>query len=1054
MVSHLLRARFACGARSKPLLSHVRLPRTFATLASLENQYAEGTKLHGYTVKRTKQVPELELLAVHLQHDKTGGEHLHVARDDKNNVFSIAFKTNPPDATGVAHILEHTTLCGSEKYPVRDPFFKMLNRSLSNFMNAMTASDYTFYPFATTNVVDFGNLREVYLDATLHPLLRQLDFTQEGWRLEHTDPNDPTSPLTFKGVVYNEMKGQMSDSSYLYYIRFQESIYPSLNNSGGDPAKITDLTYNQLREFHAKNYHPSNSKVFTYGSFPLEEHLQHIDNTFSKFDLKTREIDVKYPIELNETKRVVVEGPIDPLADPARQYKTSLTWFMGPTDDVYEGLCLRVVTTLLTDGHASPLYQALIESDLGTEYSPNTGLDTSSPVNIFSVGLQGVKKEDLPVVEQTIRSAIQKTYDEGLDLNRVEAILHQTELSRKHKVANFGMNLLYSLTPGWFNKVDPLDMFEWNSVINRFREDLKKPRFLESFLEKYLLDDEPSFSFSMVPSESYGETLRLEEQQRLSAKTANLTEEDKQEAYDLGLKLLQKQEEKEDLSCLPTLHVKDIPLVFEIDEIEHSMTSANVPVQWRVTPTNGLTYFRALASLQDLPQHLHPYLPLFAESLTNLGTKTRSMASLEDEIKLKTGGISASVQVNTVATDMDTWKLGLMLTGYSLDKDVSELFRLMAVLLLETNYDNHEKLRTLIRGMTSGAADAIAGSGHAYARGVAASATTASSRLSESLAGMEQVKFMAYLDSYDDASLPLISAKLKEIAVFAISNGALKVAITCGADAVAVNEHAVAEFVDSLPAATTPRSVEPGTASTLTGFMPNALPQKTFYPMPFQVNYAGVCLRGVPYTHSDSAALQILANLLTHKYLHGEIREKGGAYGGGATYSGAGGIFSYYSYRDPNPLNTLTTVSRAGEWAVQNTWSARDLEEAKLSVFQGIDAPQSVASEGMIYFLHGFDDYMRQARRSQLLDVGIADIKDAAERYLVGKDSETSVALLGTKQEWISNENKWRIADAGPLSLAAAAAIAEAQLGAEEDSEVPLGFKEVADHSDEESLGN
>ncbi|KAK9321865.1 peptidase M16C associated-domain-containing protein [Lipomyces orientalis] len=1054
MVSQILRARFAGGARSKPLLSQIRLPRTFATLASLENQYAVGTKLHGYTVKRAKQVPELELLAVHLQHDKTGGEHLHVARDDKNNVFSIAFKTNPPDATGVAHILEHTTLCGSEKYPVRDPFFKMLNRSLSNFMNAMTASDYTFYPFATTNEVDFGNLRDVYLDATLRPLLRQLDFTQEGWRLEHADPKDPMSPLTFKGVVYNEMKGQMSDSSYLYYIRFQESIYPSLNNSGGDPAKITDLTYNQLREFHAKNYHPSNSKVFTYGSFPLEEHLQHIDNTFSNFDRKTRELEVKYPIELNKTKRVVMEGPIDPLADPARQYKTSLTWFMGPTEDVYDGLCLRVVTTLLTDGHASPLYQALIESDLGTEYSPNTGLDTSSPVNIFSVGLQGVKKEDLPVVEQAIRSAIQKTYDEGLDLNRVEAILHQTELSRKHKVANFGMNLLYSLTPGWFNKVDPLDMLEWNSVINRFRDDLKRPRFLESFLEKYLLGDKPSFSFSMVPSESYGETLLLEEQQRLSAKTANLTEEDKQEAYDLGLQLLQKQEEKEDLSCLPTLHVKDIPLGFAIDYLEHSWTSANVPVQWRVTPTNGLTYFRALASLQDLPQHLHPYLPLFAESLTNLGTKTRSMASLEDEIKLKTGGISASVQVNTLPTDMDTWNLGLILTGHSLDKDVSELFRLMAVLLLETNYDNHEKLRTLIRGMTSGAADAIASSGHAYARGVAASATTVSSRLSESLAGMEQVKFMAQLDSYDDASLPLISAKLKEIAAYAISNGALKVAVTCGADAVAANELAVARFVDSLPAATTPRSLEPGTALTLSGFSPNALPQKTFYAMPFQVNYAGVCLRAVPYTHRDGAALQILANLLTHKYLHGEIREKGGAYGGGATYSGGGGVFSYYSYRDPNPLNTLTTVSRAGEWAVQNSWSERDLEEAKLSVFQGIDAPQSVASEGMIYFLHGIDDSMRQVRRSQLLDVGIADIKDAAERYLVGKDSETSVALLGTKQEWISNENKWRIADAGPLSTAAAAAIAEAQLGAEEDSEVPLGFEEVADHSDEESLGN
>ncbi|KAK9385947.1 peptidase M16C associated-domain-containing protein [Lipomyces mesembrius] len=1054
MASQLLRYRFCGVARSRQLLTQARLHRSFATLSSIENQYATDTKLHGYTVKRTKRIPELELLAVHLQHDKTGAEHLHVARDDNNNVFSIAFKTNPPDATGVPHILEHTTLCGSEKYPVRDPFFKMLNRSLSNFMNAMTASDYTFYPFATTNQVDFANLRDVYLDATLHPLLRQLDFTQEGWRLEHANPKDPNSPLTFKGVVYNEMKGQMSDSSYLYYIRFQESIYPSLNNSGGDPAKITSLTYSQLRTFHAKNYHPSNSKVFTYGNFPLEEHLQHIDTTFSKFNPTTRELDVKYPIDLNETKRVVMEGPIDPLADPARQYKTSLTWFMGPADDVYEGLCLRIVTSLLTDGHASPLYQALIETDLGTEYSPNTGLDTSSPVNIFSVGLQGVTKENLSVVEETIRSVIQKTYDEGLDLNRVEAILHQTELSRKHKVANFGMNLLYSVTPGWFNKVDPLEMLEWNAVITRFRNDLKKPRFLESFLEKYLLGDKPAFAFSMVPSETYGQALNAEEEQRLNTKIANLTEKDKKEVYGLGLSLLAKQEEKEDLSCLPTLHVKDIPLEFARDDLQHTITSAKVPVQWRVTPTNGLTYFRALASLQDLPQDLHPYLPLFAESLTNLGTKTRSMASLEDEIKLKTGGISASVQVSTLPTDMDTWNLGLIMTGHSLDKDVSDLLRLMTILLVETNFENYEKLRTLIRGMASGAADAIAGSGHSYARGVAASVTTAASRLSECLGGMEQVKFIAHLDSYDDVSLPLISAKLKEIAVYAISSGALKIAITCGEDAVAANDQAVAEFVNGLPIAPTPRSLAPGTASSLTAFIPGALPQKTFYPMPFQVNYAGVCLRGVPYTHPDGAALQILANLLTHKHLHGEIREKGGAYGGGATYSGTGGVFSYYSYRDPNPLNTLMTVSRAGEWAVQNAWSERDLEEAKLSVFQGIDAPQSVASEGMIYFFHGIDDDMRQTRRLRLLDIGIADIKDAAERYLVGKDSETSVALLGTAQEWISDENKWRIADAGALSSLEVAAAANAELAAGEDSEVSLGFEEVAEDSEEESLGN
>lgn len=219
-----------------------------------------GEKLHGFTLVRSKHVPELELTALHLQHDKTGADYLHIARDDSNNVFSIGFKTNPPDDTGVPHILEHTTLCGSNKYPIRDPFFKMLPRTLSNFMNAFTASDHTFYPFATTNAQDFKNLMSVYLDATLHPLLKQSDFTQEGWRIGPENPlaeDEASKKLVFKGVVYNEMKGQMSDAGYLYYIRFHDHIFPDINNSGGDPQKITDLTYEQLQKFHAEHYHPS-----------------------------------------------------------------------------------------------------------------------------------------------------------------------------------------------------------------------------------------------------------------------------------------------------------------------------------------------------------------------------------------------------------------------------------------------------------------------------------------------------------------------------------------------------------------------------------------------------------------------------------------------------------------------------------------------------------------------------------------------------------------------------------------------------------------------------
>ncbi|KAK7206597.1 peptidase M16C associated-domain-containing protein [Myxozyma melibiosi] len=1050
MISSFARSSGAGRSTVRSSLLRRQLPRLpaayqrnncFATIATLEKSYPIGSQIHGFTVTETKSVPEFELLAVHLKHDATGAEHLHLARNDDNNVFSIAFKTNPPDATGVPHILEHTTLCGSEKYQVRDPFFKMLNRSLANFMNAMTASDYTFYPFATTNQVDFANLRDVYLDATLHPLLRPLDFTQEGWRLEHADPRNPETPLQFKGVVYNEMKGQMSDTSYLYYIRFQESIYPSLNNSGGDPAKITDLTYEQLRDFHAKNYHPSNAKLFTYGNFPLEDHLSHIDGVFSSFTRRVPDDQVKYPIALNENVQVVEEGPVDPLSDPERQYKTSLTWFMGPTKDAYETLCLKTVTSLLIDGHSSPLYQALIESDLGTEYSPNTGLDSASPVNIFSVGAQGVTKENVEKVQQTIREVIQKTYEDGLDLKRVEAFLQQAELSRKHTVANFGMQLLYGLTAGWFNGVSPVDMLEWDSIIERFREDLQKPRFLESYLERFLLDDKPVFSFTMVPSESYGEKLAKDEEERLAQRVARLGETEKKEVYELGLELLEKQEEAEDLSSLPTLYVKDIPREIKRAELEFDKVGGGegVSVQWRVAPTNGLTYVRARISLQDLPQELLPYLPLFSEALTNLGTSTRTMASLEDEIKLKTGGIGAGVQVRAEPDDIDSWSVSLAVSGYSVDKNVGELLRLMSVLLLETNFENHEKLRTLIRGLASGSADAIASNGHAYARNAAAAVLTPASYLDEKLGGIEQVRLMNELDGYADDALPLISAKLREIARLAISgrSDGLRIAITCGADAVQANAAEAAKFVSGLPGAgeqQTVRTTSGKSANALDGFVVrsgNGVVRK-FYEMPFQVTYAGACVRGVPYTHEDSAALQILANMLTHKHLHSEIREKGGAYGGGASYNGVGGVFGYYSYRDPNPANTLRVTEEAGRWAVEKQWSERDLEEAKLSVFQGVDAPQSVDSEGMALFNHGITDDMRQARREKLLGVGAGEVRDAAERYLVGGHERRSVALLGASQDWVSQQGGWEVVSASAAAAGAGAAASAGETGASE----------------------
>lgn len=299
-------------------------------------------------------------------------------------------------------------------------------------MNAFTSSDHTTYPFATTNPIDFENLRDVYLDATLHPLLKESDFKQEGWRVGPEDINNPNSPLLFKGVVYNEMKGQMSDASYLFYIRFQDHIFPSINNSGGDPQKITDLRLEELREFHRRHYHPSNSKIFTYGDIPLETHLQKLNDKLSAFGRIDIEQDLREPVRLDESMRVRVYGPFDPLMDKDSQYKTSVSWIMNDTADVAETFGLRILSTLLLDGYGSLMYRGLIEAKLGSDFSPNTGFDTGSKTGIFSVGLQNIRVEDVQKVEDKIYECLQDAREKGFDQKKVDGALHQLELALKH----------------------------------------------------------------------------------------------------------------------------------------------------------------------------------------------------------------------------------------------------------------------------------------------------------------------------------------------------------------------------------------------------------------------------------------------------------------------------------------------------------------------------------------------------------------------------------------------------------------------------------------------
>jgi len=700
---------------------------------------------------------------------------------------------------------------------------------------------------------------------------------------------------------------------------------------------------------------------------------------------------------------------------------------MGDTTNIAESFALQIATSLLMDGYGSPLYRALIESGLGTDFTPNTGYDSSPRSAIFSVGLNGVTEENVPAVHETIAATLQDVIKNQFfttERAKVEGIIHQLELGLKHKTATFGMNLIQRLKPGWFNGISPFDALAWNSIVDGFKASYARPGYLEGLLSQYV-NNQNTLTFTMVPSPSFGSEVAAEEAERLGKKIKEVVEQFPTEAeahehlQKRELELLEEQESGQtaSLDSLPTLHVSDIPREQKKVDLRFSESEQNTRVQWRETATNGITYFRALSLFQDLPDELRMLVPLFCDSLMRIGTKNKDMGELEDLIKLKTGGIGFGYHAMTSPNDIHKAEEGLILSGHAFDSNVGAMYELIHTILLETDFDSpkaKKMIRQLLQSSASGAVDSVAGSGHSFARHYAVAGLTPRGRMVEQTSGLTQVQLITSLaaaEESEQAMLELIE-KLKLVQAFAVENLKLnsRVAITCGPDAVSGNETALRNFLKSTNARSLSKA--PSTAQKLAGSgLQYPAGVQTFFNFPYQVSYSALAIPTAPYTNPASASFAILSQLLTHKHLHHEIREKGGAYGGGAFSAGNHGFFGMYSYRDPNPENTLRIMRDAGRWARDRQWSERELEEAKLSVFQSVDAPRGVSEEGAAKFLMGIDEEMEQKRREWLLDVEVGQVKEAAEKLDHGMQC-ASVTLLGERKRFVKDED-WVLKDLG-----------------------------------------
>jgi len=956
----------------------------------------------GFTLVQTCILEEINANLLQFEHARTGARFVHLACDDSNNMFAVAFKTPPEDSSGIAHILEHTVLCGSRNYPVRDPFFSMLKRSLNSFMNAFTSSDWTCYPFSSQNHKDFSNLLSIYLDAAFFPLIREQDFAQEGHRLEFSEMDNPDSALEFKGVVYNEMKGAMADPSSLLERRTTRHLYPTTcyhHNSGGEPQDIPDLTCEDLKAFHARYYHPSNACFFTYGNFPVAEHLERIDSqVLQHFD--AIEIKSEVPPEPHRDQPVFSEEtfPLDPGEDLSAKTMLHMAWLTNDISDSYTRLCMTLLSQLLLGNPGAPLYKALLDSGLGKNLTPGCGYHDDYRTTSFAVGLQGTEPDQAKAIEACILENLQSIAATGFSQGRIDAAIHRMELANREVTGGsypYPITLLLRILGPWLHCDDPTSALKFDTHFERLRADVAKGRFFEGLIQTWLLDNRHRVTLCLRPDQKQGAHEQEQERERLEEIKTSLTSAQKQALVEQAQQLQQNQEQVEDLSCLPDLEMEDIDPVEPRVEAK-SCNIAGLEVQRFAQPTNGLSYMNVYFPCAHIEDELIPYVPLFCSMLTQVGTDRYDYVEMAQRMEAKTGGISCSASVMNDIHTLERAHVWVRLKGKALDRNAAPLCDIMAELCTKAEFSDTERLATVIGQIKSSMENSIPASGHSFAAQAGAAYLTPAAQRRELWGGLAQLQHIKQLAALAQEDLTHTAEMLTRLQQQLFERSNMRAAIAAEEGQLDNASSALKSLIQALPAD------KVGGNAPLEGLTPQAAQLGWATSIP--VSYVTRCFRTIPYSHKDAAALNVLATLLRANFLHREIREKGGAYGGMASNSSDGGIFCMLSYRDPHLERTLDVFTRALQWVEGGTFGAQEIKEAVLSVFSSHDRPKAPSGRAATEFasqLQGLTYPMRQQFRENLLKVTREDLIRVAHTYLSNTQSPEAISI-------ISNEEKLR----------------------------------------------
>ncbi len=951
------------------------------------------------------------------EHIPTGCEIYHVHNDDEENMFSFNFRTPPEDSSGVAHILEHSVLCGSRNFPVKDPFLSMMKGSVNTFLNAMTYPDKTLYPSASVLEKDYFNLMHVYGDAVFFPLLKEEVFRQEGHRLER----DEEGHLRRVGIVYNEMKGNYSSQESIAAEWSIRSLFPDTPygvDSGGDPQFIPTLTYEKFLEFHKTYYHPSNCRIFLYGNISPMKNLSFLDEHFLS-EFSAREIDSSVPLQTSWSAPVVVETtwPCGEKEETGGMTTLLLNWKTIGHDDPVLSLSFSILTEILMGNSGAPLQKALLESDLGDDISHVSGIDFDLNEAVFTIGLRGSDPEKKDAFKELVFSVLTDLVSQGFPEDLKESCMRLVEFrAREIKGGGpFGLRLLKKSLKGWNYDLPPALTMEFSPVMEKVRRLAGKEGYFENILKKWILEN-PHYSLVVVSPDPLS---RKKQDQALKEELAGIersmtSREDaqlKQKNHILHL-FQEGSDSPEARASIPSLTKEDIPREVETIPCE-IIEDEGITIYRQGLFTNGILYTDLAFDLSSLEKEYLPYLPLFCKAMSQTGLPGISYDVITRELAMKTGGFGASLEASHSVDSNREEDSGryLYLRLKMLEGQRDEALKLAGDLLLHADFDNTERLGQLLKEMFNDMKASLVPGGHSYVSLRANSRISRASALDDLWFGINQVLFLSRLDEMpQEKLLPALSQVLKSIRSQVIKGRGVHLSLTM--DESVLNHHGqkIADFWKTLLPGNPeqlpfPRDVLPESPGE-TPLVPGAYEEGLS--IPASIGFVAASLRGTALGTPEHAGQILLSHLLKTGPLWEKIRMRGGAYGAFSSLSGLEKTFSFATYRDPHIDNSLDAFKESLEEFVRFD-DSRELEKALISVVGKELRPLSPSEKGMISLkrrLYGIHDEIRQRKRDQLMALSPEDISRAS-RSLLDQWDDAVVEVMAHPDRLDQSSQRW-----------------------------------------------